>query len=831
MFYNFTLKHENYIFIIMISLFTETSYPVYTIDFKEFLPKDEPSEPLNQKQKILIAVSVPFGLLKLFFTCLAQATYLTLSYSGTSFKHIVLGYYGNLRDFRPPGNFYLIVFRVGFWIAAMGFGILAGTYRTFVQKSEKRSDFSIKAFVGEELDIRHLRTNERSLDTSQVPSSVKVDDLVTMFDAINFDKPGAPGYMPPSSRREGNKTYSIGDLRKNLKNQFVQRIKTREAFFGTPPWHDTPRLMAFYQQIEDALRISIHKVQGDVAAYIEKNPDPESYEGEVLKGYKNLLEDRARLVLDLAIAGVACGARYMSETMDAHGRLMEDNADSQETLEGAFVELLASKRKEIALKKIAEMGNDAHAFSKYMQNMGEVVAIPGTKNIIEHLSTDLDLDLHLKEFFEEYTVDFIIEKIQEKIQGKKSQKFKELIIDWIKDQVKDWKKEEYMERLKTIELEIQDIQGKQETSSSKTKGYIDNFREFIKKIEEENHEELVSLLKLVEKKEGRGLEEPTLENFIENFFELESVKKLTILKYPPLERSKYSKLNETQFKLENKREYSNNINNNKNICKHPYVAADLYNEIKKQVKDWKKAQYAQRAEYIFKQIQSVSKEEKMPFKDIEENVPKFMEFILEIDKTNHEELVDLLKPMRKEGEKLEEYTLDEFIDKFFASQAMQDLMRSKYGSLEEDDYAKKIQDIKDSCKHPLVATDLLHAIKQLVSEIPSVQSDKIDDMILKIEKIIAIKKIVNISEETLIRALDGKAELLEVIQNHLDQERKGEFLIALNLIQGFEEEKYSEDVSFEEQVKSVRMEISPAIMEWLLVSQKILLPQITVQEA
>ena len=35
-------------------------------------------------------------------------------------------------------------------------------------------------------------------------------------EAINFENPGQPGYMPPTTRREGDKTYTAEELKKSL---------------------------------------------------------------------------------------------------------------------------------------------------------------------------------------------------------------------------------------------------------------------------------------------------------------------------------------------------------------------------------------------------------------------------------------------------------------------------------------------------------------------------------------------------------------------------------------------------------------------------------------
>ena len=92
-----------------------------------------------------------------------------------------------------------------------------------------------------------------------------------------------------------------------------------------------------------------------------------------------------------------------------------------------------------------------------MAELGEALAIPGTKNVVEQLQ-HLDNKQHYLDLFfggpptagqqrvEGYTVDTIIDTIQERV--KKSESFRNKILDWIKDQSKDWNKAKY-EALKT----------------------------------------------------------------------------------------------------------------------------------------------------------------------------------------------------------------------------------------------------------------------------------------------------------------------------------------------------------------------------------------------
>lgn len=99
-----------------------------------------------------------------------------------------------------------------------------------------------------------------------------------------------------------------------------------------------------------------------------------------------------------------------------------------------------------------------------MAALGQTLAIPGTKNVVEALSPLTEKQRYIDLFFgapsegvqrayrrrrpgevdlrvEAYTVDTIIDTIQEHV--KKSSAFREKILDWIKDQSTEWNREKY----------------------------------------------------------------------------------------------------------------------------------------------------------------------------------------------------------------------------------------------------------------------------------------------------------------------------------------------------------------------------------------------------
>jgi len=417
--------------------------PSFTIDFAQFKPK-EAEEVLPVDKKIVKVVSQVFELIKIFYQSVGTALYKTASNAGISFKHIVLGFYGSSSVFYSrfrPESLYLIAFKIVYWAAAMVWCFASTASRLFFERVLANSDSPLAPYAGE-FDLRHIKSNEVALDASHVAPEIKVDDLDEIFDKINFTDPQLPGYMAPLSRKEDVKINTVEALKASLK-VFVDNVKDRKAFLGTPPSYDTPRLMAFYQQIEDAIRLSIHKSTQDLNAFYEVNGrDVNAYSESQKRQYSNLLEDRSRLAIDMAIAGLHCGARFMGEAMSTYYGFYGASTKDEGSLQENLFELMAHGRKAIALKHIQmKLGNGTHAFNKYMSNMGPLLALPGTKNIIEHLDTSFNRDEYLKLFFKEFTVDYAIGIVQEEI--KKSNTFRDKIMGWIRDQLQDWKKPEY----------------------------------------------------------------------------------------------------------------------------------------------------------------------------------------------------------------------------------------------------------------------------------------------------------------------------------------------------------------------------------------------------
>lgn len=426
--------------------------PEFRVDFRRYSKnKLKPStSAIKTLHKVKIAAGNAFVVIICFAQCLAKAIQITLSGMGDSFRYNVLGFYGRKRIneyttpniFLKPSGVAQVAVRIVFWVIQMSWCVVSTTMRLFLEETLSKEGFPLAGFVSDDINVAHIRTKRLALDTSKLPEGLKIDMLDAFLDAINFEDSSSPEYMQ----------LKDGETKETLKaslQRFIEYVKTRKADIGTPPSYDIDRLFNFYLHIESSVRLCIFNVMTALEEFQKKKgTDPNTYNEEDRKTYRDLLEERSRLTIDLARAGAYCCARFSSEALDAYQRICCSELGDEGTLEDHLIEILAKKRKTIARSHIdlhfrseEDQEESAHWFGRYMEAMGKLLAIPGTGNVDEHLAPEIDRNKFLKLFFEDYTVDAIIEAVQEEVKSKDS--FRQKIYAWCGDQRKNWKKDEY----------------------------------------------------------------------------------------------------------------------------------------------------------------------------------------------------------------------------------------------------------------------------------------------------------------------------------------------------------------------------------------------------
>jgi len=382
-----------------------------------------------------------FLYIKCFFSATYQSVKINVQYLPSSFKFCVLDPCRHTRRITKE----TLIFYLCFWAIVHVIGLIVMTI-IYLIKEVKAQVRHLMEYAHRAINIHHIQTKEVSIDVSHVPEEIQVGQLLDMFDQINFTHPNRPGYIPHASLHGSNRNHL---------EDFVRRVQEREAFVGTPPALAYAQLMRFYEQIEKAVRFAIHKVTSDFDNFMQERGGriPTREEEDAFRTYQALLENKARLAIDLTIAGEHCGARYMGEAMQVYF-----SAKGEEALQGTMKEVLettlARRRKEIAETHIAvHLGQNTHDYSSYMANLGKLLGIPGTENVIEYLGGHFfNRDLMLRRFFEEYTPGCIRETIQ--AQYVTSQAFREMVFDWLKDQVGSWKEGQYQQTISQVQQQV-----------------------------------------------------------------------------------------------------------------------------------------------------------------------------------------------------------------------------------------------------------------------------------------------------------------------------------------------------------------------------------------
>ncbi len=653
--------------------------PPFVVDFAEFNEKPPVNHLYSTVRKTMtVAIAI--------FTSVGQAVYLTIINSPKSFKHVIVNYWTQTLNHGQitEGTLIMLVcvtaYKIFYWMGCMAWCTVTTSFRLFKEKAYPMDPLAILSRYSDEIDMRHIRTNELALDTSDVPEDVKVNDLIRIFDQIDFIEPldltfNPPlknlDYIPPESRREGTTAndvveYSGQELKEALKN-FVNKVDNRVAFVGTPPLYDTPRLLAFYQQIEDAVRISIHQSNQSIAAFeTAHGVDRNAYNTEVRNEYSNLLEDRFRIALDLAIAGKHCGSRFMGDSMEIHDYFAKDKSSISGSLEDDLIELLAKSRKEVAKRQIAAIGNNTHIYPDYMTSLGELLAIPGTKNIVEHISNSINKDDSLKNFFTEYNVKHILDTIQAEIQRSNSMRIK--VIDWLKEQCKD-------RNIEAVRIDSPE-------KINQIKQIIAHPDAYDHSIAEDN-EHLLSLCHHLHKENS---ELPSLNDWNDFLNEL--------------------------FALDQAKEF---------------VANTLQ-------------------DFSIKELRRL---QAIPKKEISE---------------------EECKKLQEMARKLQ----------------------------------NKIRQIKNSCSEQLLGKTVINVMKDLIGSNIPISQDVFIQRFKRIEKIKKLKKVIALPDNTIERILNGQANLEQVVNDHLDLQRRREFIDQLKV----------EDIE--------RDGLSKKLMEWMIVSHHIL---------
>lgn len=235
----------------------------------------------------------------------------------------------------------------------------------------------------------------------------------------------------------------------------------------------------------------------------------------------------------------------------------------------------------------------------------------------------------------------------------------------------------------------------------------------------------------------------------------------------------------------------------------------IYDWIKLQVKGWKQEEYQEKSVQWKAKIQEVlERKENWSEGSLAqqgfETVQRLLQHLIETKALQDSEDGELLLEDLFASETAKKW-LD---DHLFSQSGATDTVLEK---------RKRVEFLKRCCGEELLGKELLLQLQRAVAEgvrsglfVPLASSVYAEHFKIA-EEIAAVRKILPMEEETVLRVIQGKAALQEVVQAYAERERQQEFLENFfRLVEDFSAEK--------------GWELSPELMEWLLVSHHILKP-------
>ncbi len=215
-------------------------------------------------------------------------------------------------------------------------------------------DFSVRFTF----DKHHVAESAAVLVIPPAPAGFKVGQLMTIFEGINFhDSTKEPYYNPAEHFKSDMDTTNLNNITRDaLREQlqlFVNRIKDKQGFFGTPP-KDSAALKEYYETIEKAITNVLKKLS-------ELGDTPEAQ------------AKKAKIIISFIQASTHCGtAPYVSSL----GMFKEIVQGKSPNYKESCLETLAEFRGIIA-EGIPPAGNESvEHFKKFMLVLGKKLNLP-----------------------------------------------------------------------------------------------------------------------------------------------------------------------------------------------------------------------------------------------------------------------------------------------------------------------------------------------------------------------------------------------------------------------------------------------------------------------
>lgn len=251
------------------------------------------------------------------------------------------------------------------------------------------------------------------------------DSVLEAFDRINFSDASKQNYRNPNNLRNDGEAVKPDRIREGLSDLFT-RVKNRTPFLGTPK-ENSVELFTWYEKLERLLH--------DFSLLILK---------------KNEEDEKASLLIEIGIAGLHCGGRWVGTLQQLYQ--FELTSAAVLTLPEMLKTELRQARSGI-IQCLTEEGN-VHQYNHFLYLIGEELGlIP--KNTREKYKDALanvseTRETLLVKFYKMYNPRFVIDYIMRDIEilAKNGDK-RDILIDWFKENIPlDWNPNEGAEERK-----------------------------------------------------------------------------------------------------------------------------------------------------------------------------------------------------------------------------------------------------------------------------------------------------------------------------------------------------------------------------------------------
>lgn len=255
---------------------------------------------------------------------------------------------------------------------------------------DKYPDVPLESFYSLLLNIAlgHLQRKTQEFAIAPITTSVDVKQLLTYFDALNWNQPEEPYYCDPKKVKVMGATSERETLRNSLQALVETYVPQRTEFTGIPP--RGPGLELFYNNLETILK--------HITLMLSEERDP-------------LLRKKA--LLKLSWATVKCGTRWEEMGLRVY-KLLKFKKKNEHLWEDAFDEELLNMR-EILARNIG--GNNVHGYRQVVRHIGNEFHIPlssGIANVTEPYEKSFLTHEYCRFFFlNSYRQDLIFSRVLE----------------------------------------------------------------------------------------------------------------------------------------------------------------------------------------------------------------------------------------------------------------------------------------------------------------------------------------------------------------------------------------------------------------------------------